>query len=291
MEAWELVLDARARLGEAPLWDHARKWLLWVDIDGQCVHGFDPADARQESHAMGQRVGTVVVRRRGGWIVALQRGLAAYDPSTARLEQLADPEGDNPDVRFNDGKCDPAGRFWAGTMTFSRTPGGARLWCLDAELTCRQMLDGVTTSNGIAWSADARTMYYIDSNAWRVDAFDYELASGAIANRRPAFAVPEAMGKPDGMAIDAEGMLWVAHYRGGRVCRWDPATGRLLQTVQLPVTLTTACALGGEGLDELYVTSARGGLNAEELAAQPLAGGLFRIRVDTPGVPSAEFAG
>lgn len=291
MDGWALALDARAALGESPLWDAARQQLLWVDIEAGCVHAWEPASGRQQSHALGQRVGTVVVRRSGGWIVALQRGLAAYDPATGRLELLADPEGDNADVRFNDGKCDPAGRFWAGTMTFSRTPGAANLWCLDRDLTCRRMLGCVTTSNGIVWTSDRRTMYYIDSYTWRVDALDYDLDSGAIAHRRPAVVVPREMGKPDGMAIDSEGMLWVAHYRGGRVCRWNPANGQLLRTLRLPVTLTTACALGGPALDDLYVTSARVGLSAEELAAQPLAGGIFRIRVDTPGVPAEEFAG
>lgn len=287
----EVALEARATLGEGPLWDTRRQRLYWVDIEGGLLHVFNPADGSDKAHAIGQRVSTVVVRRRGGLLLGLEEGIASYDPDTGALELICRPEGTNPDVRFNDGKCDPAGRFWAGTMTFSRTPGGANLWRLDTDLSVQRMLDGVTTSNGLVWSLDRDTMYYIDSGTPQVDAFDFDLDSGQISHRRTVVRVPESQGKPDGMAIDQEGKLWVAQYRGGRVCRWDPVDGRLLQTIAIPASLTTACALGGANLDELFVTTARDGLTPEQLAAQPHAGSLFRVRVAVPGLESHEFAG
>ncbi|MDY0168558.1 MAG: SMP-30/gluconolactonase/LRE family protein [Thermoguttaceae bacterium] len=287
----ELILDAQAVLGEGPLWHAPSQRLYWVDINRHEVHVFSPADGSDRAIDVGQKVGTVVVRHSGGLALALHRGLATLDLETGQVDILCDPEADLPDNRFNDGKCDPAGRFWAGTMSLTRTPRTANLWRLDPDFSVRRMLDGVTTSNGIVWSLDRRTMYYIDTPTREVAAFDYEVETGDIANRRPVVHFPEGAGSPDGMAIDARGMLWIAHFRGGKVSCWDPRDGTMLQTIDIPASKVTACAFGGPNLDELYITTARVDLTEEELSDQPHAGGLFLARPGVPGVESFEFAG
>jgi sugar lactone lactonase YvrE len=287
----ELLLDAKATLGEGALWDSRRQRLLWVDIEGHTVHLFDPQTGVDEAIDVGQLVSTVVPRTRGGLMLGVHHGFAALDLSTRKLEVLADPESDVPENRFNDGKCDPAGRFWAGTYSLARKTEAASLWCLDTDLSVRRMLEGVTNSNGIAWSLDGTTMYYIDTATRRVDAFDYRVETGQISNRRAVVVVPEELGKPDGMTLDAEGMLWVALWGGGRVTRWDPGTGKLLQTIHVPAARTSSCALGGPQLDELFITTARIGATEEELRREPHAGGIFVARPGVTGAAALEFAG
>ncbi len=287
----ELILDAKATLGEGALWDSRRQRLWWVDIEGHQVHLFDAISGVDEAIDVGQRVSTVVPRARGGVMVGLQHGLGWLDLEHRRVDVIVDPESHVPDNRFNDGKCDPAGRFWAGTISMTRTPVAASLWCMDTDRSVRRVLESVTNSNGIAWSLDQATMYYIDTATRRVDAFDYQVDTGQIGNRRPVVVVPDELGKPDGMTIDAEGMLWVALWGGGQVTRWDPQAGRLLETVHVPTPRTSSCALGGADLRDLYITTARTGATVEELQQQPQAGGIFVARVAVGGVPAIEFAG
>jgi sugar lactone lactonase YvrE len=287
----ELVLDAKATLGEGSIWDAKRQVLYWIDIMKSQVHAYDAATQQDRVIEVGQYVGTVVPRRSGGLMLAVHHGFASLDLETERIEIVADPERDLPGNRFNDGKCDPAGRFWAGTLALDGTRNVCNLWRLDADLGVHKMLEGVSVSNGIVWSLDHRTMYYIDTPTGHVDRFDYDLETGEIANRSVAVRIPAGMGYPDGMTIDSEGMLWVALWQGGKVSRWDPVEGRLLQTVDLPASNVTSCAFGGENLDQLYITTARIALDAEHLAKQPLAGGLFRADVGVAGLPAFEFAG
>jgi sugar lactone lactonase YvrE len=288
----DLVLDARAALGEGAIWNRALQRLHWVDISGHRVFTYDPATGENRAADVGQMVGTVVPRVGGGLLLALHEGFATLDLATGGLTLLPrPPEHDPATARFNDGKCDPAGRFWAGTMSLVKGQPLGRLYRLDADGSQRVMLREARTSNGIAWSLDRRTMYYIDTPLMRVDAFDYDDATGAIAGRRPVITIPPGIGRPDGSTLDAEGMLWVAMWDGGRVTRWDPRTGRLLQTIRLPVTRVTSCAFGGPELDILYLTSAREGLTEAQLAAQPLAGGLFRARPGVRGLPAPAYRG
>jgi sugar lactone lactonase YvrE len=287
----KLALDVRANLGEGPIWDARRQVLYWVDIHGFNLHIYDPAAKTDRVIHVGQHIGTVVPRRSGGVVVALREGIAALDLDTEQLTFLARPEHNKPTNRFNDGKCDPAGRFWAGTMSLNREQNAGSLWRLDPDLSCHRMVTGVTTSNGIVWSPDKKTMYYIDTPTGRVDAFDYDNDTGDIANRRPAITIALEDGRPDGMTTDAEGMLWVAHWDGGRVTRWDPLTGKLLQTIRVPASRTTACAFGGPNLTDLYITTARTGLTDEQLQHQPHAGGVFRVTTGAKGTESFEFLG
>jgi sugar lactone lactonase YvrE len=224
-------------------------------------------------------------------MLALHHGFAGLDLETGQVEIVADPEKHLPGNRFNDGKCDPAGRFWAGTLALDGTPEVASLYRLDADLSVRKMLGEVTCSNGIVWTRDSQTMYYIDTGLRRIDAFDYDHKTGDISGRRTAFEVPPEMGYPDGSTLDSEGMLWVALWQGSAVSRWNPETGELLQTISVPAPNVTSCALGGASLNELYITTARNGMSEEAIESNPLAGGLFRARVDVPGLPAFEFAG
>ena len=286
----ELVLDAKAALGEGSLWHAEKSVLYWVDIMGDALHIYDPATRRDRAIPVGQNVGTVVPRRKGGVMLAVQHGFASLDLETEKLAIIADPEA-HLKTRMNDGKCDPAGRFWAGTLAYSFETGGGNVYCLDTDLSVRLMIPRVTVSNGIVWSLDEKTMYYIDTRTRQVEAFDYDKATGAISNRRVAVEIPEGQGSPDGMTGDAEGNLWIAHWGGWRVSRWDPRSGKHLATVHVPAAHVTSCAFGGRDLGDLYITTARSGLNEEALAQQPSAGGLFHYRSAVKGVRAFEFLG
>jgi len=285
----ELVLDARAILGEGAIWDNKRQVLYWVDIDPGLVHVYDPGTRKDRSISVGQSVGTVVPRRSGGLMLAVRNGFMFLDPETDKTSLLVKPVGHDPENRFNDGKCDPAGRFWAGTMETTICKGA--LFRLDTDLSVHRILDNVGCSNGLTWTLDKKTMYYIDTNTARIDAFDYDNATGTISNRHTIVKVPETFGLPDGMTMDVDEKLWVAHWEGGCVCRWDPATGRLLRKITLPAALTTSCAFGGPNLDTLYITSATTGLDAAALAKQPKAGGLFSVDPGVSGLPALSFEG
>ena len=287
----ELVVDAGALVGEGSLWNSAEQLLYWVDIMGCKLHIHDPSGGGDRVMDIGQPVGTVVVRASGGLMLANKDGFAAFDPASGELTLLDDPEADLPENRFNDGKCDPAGRFWAGTMAIDPVEGAGALYCMDTDLGVRKVLGGVSISNGIVWSLDGARMYFIDSLRYDVLAYDYDVETGDISNERIAFRVPREVGLPDGMAIDAEGMLWIAHFDGAKVCRWHPDSGEILQTIELPVSKTTSCAFGGPDLDTLYITSGSLGMTEEEKEREPHAGGLFAARPGCRGVEPFQFGG
>jgi sugar lactone lactonase YvrE len=286
-ETVELVLDAKAELGEGAIWHGSKRLLYWVDIDPGLVHVYDPATGHDRAVSVGQPVGTVVPRASGGVAVALRDGFAALDLDGGKLTMIADPEKELKGNRFNDGKCDPAGRFWAGTLG----KDGGSLYRLDRDLTVSRIFGGVRTSNGIVWSLDRRTMYFIDTPTREVAAFDYDDATGAVSNRRVAVKVPKENGHPDGSTLDAEGNLWVAHWDGWNVTCYDPRTGRQLRQIRLPVARVTSCAFAEPGMDVLYITCARTGIPEAELKKQPLAGGLFKVKPGVRGIPAPEFLG
>lgn len=288
----EVIVDRQCLVGEGAIWDSRRRHLLWVDILGHLLFIYDPATGENREINLLQAVGTVVPRTAGGVVVALHNGFATLDLETERMTPIADPEADIPGNRFNDGKCDPAGRLWAGTMAFDgmREREQGSLYCLDTDGTVTWKLGRISISNGIAWSADARTMYYIDTVKNDVRAFDYDLDTGAIANERVTCRHDDE-GHFDGMTLDEEGMVWIAIFGGGAVKRYNPETGEHLATIELPAQAVTSCAFGGPDLDQLYITSASYRLTAAELAEQPLAGSLFRAAPGVRGVPAFEYAG
>ncbi|MFW5986187.1 MAG: SMP-30/gluconolactonase/LRE family protein [Halanaerobiales bacterium] len=286
-----LVLDERAILGEGPSWDEKTERLFWVDISGEKVHIYNPADNSNETIELERPVGAVVPREEGGAVVALGDGFYFLNLETGETENIVRVEENEPDTRFNDGKCDPAGRFWAGTMVTGGDKPIGNLYCLDTDLTVRKMVENVTISNGLAWSPDNTTMYYIDTPTGQVVAYDYDLESGAIDNKRVVVSIPENSGNPDGMNIDAQGMIWVAHWQGYQVSRWNPETGEKLAEIKLPVERVTSCCFAGKELTDLYITTAKAGLKKEELEKQPNAGSLFKVNTGIKGSKTYQFKG
>ncbi len=274
--------------GEGPIWFGER--LYYVDIEGHKIVAYDPASETEKVWDAGERVGTVVPRASGGLVIAGDLGFSLFDPQTGKKKQVADPEAEKrPENRFNDGKCDPAGRFWAGTISTVKKTGNAALYRLDADLRVTRMFPGVTNSNGICWSADTRTLFYIDTPRKQVLAFDFDLARGTICNDRVAFdTVAKGLpGSPDGMTIDENDHLWIAMCHGGLVVCLDPATGSEVARVEVPdAAETTACAFGGPDLATLYITT-----GVKRDAGEIHGGKLFRAHPGVRGVPAFAFAG
>ena len=287
----DLAYETRAALGEGPVWDNRRRVLYWLDIENRTVHIFDPSTQMNRRISTEQRVGCLAPTASGDLLLGMEKGFGRLNIESGEVRPLLDPECHLPSNRFNDGKCDPAGRFWAGTMSMQKEKGAGSLYCLFPDMTFRTMISGVTTSNGMAWSGDQTAFYYIDTPTLKVAAFDYNPETADISRRRNIIAIPQEQGKPDGMTIDEEDMLWIAHYGGGRVTRWEPATGKLIATLELPVPNVTSCTFGGLHLDELYITTARQGLTEEELTEHPKSGSLFRAAVGVKGTPAPVFAG
>jgi sugar lactone lactonase YvrE len=285
---FELVLDAHAELGEGPSWDPSTHRLIWVDITAEVVHRLDPVSGGDERFEIGQPVGAAVPASDGRLALAVSDGFAFLDPATGAIDRIADVEADLEDTMMNDGKCDPAGRLWAGTKdAVDSRPIGA-LYRLGPDRRPVQVLPGLTVSNGLGWSPDHWRMYFIDSPTQRIDVFDFDLDDGEISNRRALVEIPKSWGLPDGMTVDEEGLLWVAFWGGSAVRRFDQ-TGAVVSLVEFPVSQVTSCAFGGEDLSDLYVTSARDGLSEERQAEQPLAGGLFRLTAGVRGQPTHAF--
>lgn len=287
----ELLLDARARLGESPAWDEQDALLYWVDILAGRVHCYNPWDKTDHAIDVGEMVGCLAPARHNRLILGLKSGFATFDLSTQKLTHLHNPEPHLPNNRFNDGKCDPAGRFLAGSMDMTEKDPSGALYAYQPDGTLKTLLSGARISNGLAWSPDYRTFYYIDTPTSVVMAYDYDVATGNVANPRVAVTVPPALGWPDGMTSDSQGMLWVALWGGAAITRWDPRTGNLLAKYPIPARQVTSCVFGGPNLDELYVTSARVGLGTSNLTAYPHSGGLFRLTVGVTGMPTFWFGG
>ena len=287
----ELCFRAQAQLGEGPVWDERVNCLYWVDIMAGDLHSFCPATQQNRTWQLGQPVGTAVLRQSGGLVLALRDGFAFFDTDRGMLTPIADPEAHLPGNRFNDGRCDANGRFWAGTMALTMARGAGALYRIDPDLAVHTMLTGVTISNGIAWSQDQRTMYYVDTAPRTVTAFAFDAETGWMGNGRVILRIPASMGYPDGMTIDRDGKLWIAHYDGGCVRRWDPETGKVLTAVQVAASKVTACTFGGPDLNILYITTAVQEMSAAQRAAEPLAGSLFARQMPYQGFPANRFAG
>ena len=285
----EPITSTRAALGEGAIWYEGK--LYWVDIVEKWVYVYDPKSGNEKMIQLDSMVGTVVPRRRGGLVVALQTGFAFLDPETGKTTPIADPEADKPHNRFNDGKCDPRGRLWAGTMSLDQKQGAGALYMLDAAGNVRKMVDRVSISNGICWSHDRKTMYYIDTPTQKVVAYDYDDETGDIANPRTVVEIDPAEGGPDGMTIDERGYLWIALWGGYSVVCYDPATGERHAKVDVPAKSVTSCAFGGDDLGDLYITTSRLATSPEELEKLPGAGGVFKTRVGVRGVPAFAYEG
>ncbi|PTL37784.1 SMP-30/gluconolactonase/LRE family protein [Alkalicoccus saliphilus] len=285
----ELILDAKAALAEGPAWDDRQNKLIWVDINGYKVNVFDPATGENKSYDVGQHAGAAAVREDGGLILALRDGFYLFEPDTEKLTLLHDPEPHLQGNRFNDGKCDPEGRFWAGTMVLEGDEGDASLYRLDPGRRVETVLTGCTVANGLAWDTKKSVMYHIDTPTKKIRAYDYDPETGNLSNERTAVQVEEDAENPDGMTIDEDGNLWVAFFGGWGVSCYDPETGEELQNIPIPAKQVTSCAFGGENRDELFITTAREGIPDDELEDQPHAGGIFRVKMKVKGAPAYRF--
>ena len=288
----QLIADTKNVLGEGPIWCPIERVLYRVDNLDPKIHRYDPATGSVQTWPMPEEIGSMVLREGSGIVAAMKSGFCFIDLETGKIDPIVDPEPDKPDNRMNDGKCDRRGRYWCGSMNsyFPATEPTAALYKLDPDLGCYKMDEGYIISNGMAWSPDDRTMYFADTRADIVFAYDFDIDTGTISNRRNFISTADTPGRADGATVDAEGFYWCAHVWDWSVVRYDPK-GREDRRIRFPVRNVTCVAFGGDNLDVLYVTSSTARQPAEDLASQPMAGGLMAIDVGVKGLPEPRFAG
>jgi sugar lactone lactonase YvrE len=278
----KLLLDAKATLGEGPAWDAKTQTLYWVDILEKRIYAGTEFLAQLDD-----LIGCLAPRKNGNLILGTRLGFADLEPASVQLTFLTSLD-ELPTNRVNDGKCDPAGRFLAGSMDMDEKDPNGALYSFDGKQITR-LLDGITISNGLAWSVDHKIFYYIDTPTREVKAFDYDITTGHIANPRVAIHIHKSLGWPDGMTSDTDGNLWIAMWGGAQVTKWNPNTGKLLEQIPVPALQTSSCVFGGKDMNELYITSARKGMSEAGLKQYPLSGGLFKVETKVTGMPTFEF--
>ncbi|MFP4510177.1 MAG: SMP-30/gluconolactonase/LRE family protein [Spirochaetaceae bacterium] len=285
-----IAVREHATLGEGSLWDSERGVLYWVDIAGRRLYTHDP-NGTSSGVTTNEQVSTVVPVSGSETevLVGMETCIARMNPSTGELLERYALEADIPQNRCNDGKCDPQGRFWIGTMSTVKRTGTASVYRVSTDYEIERVFGGVTTSNGIVWNADSTKMFYVDTPTRRIDSFAFDAETGAVHERTPLVEIPDELGKPDGMTIDAEGRLWVAMFYGACVTVWDSQTGSFLEKIDVPAKNVTSVAFGGNELSTLYVTTARVGMSEADLQTYPDAGSLFMFDTDVRGTPANRF--
>jgi sugar lactone lactonase YvrE len=273
----ELAVDVACALGESPVWDWRTCELFWVDIRSGSIYRWSPETDVMERTEVGHSVSALAPRRQGGFVLATRTGFATLDESGA-FEMIAEVEVDRVGSRMNDGKCDPYGRFWAGTLSEDHAPEQGSLYCLELDGSVAKVLSAVTVSNGLGWSPDGTTMYYVDSRAYGLDAFDFSVDEGLLRNRRRIVEVPPELGLADGLTVDEEGYVWLCLHSGGAIHRYAP-DGTIDMKLDLPVSVVTSCTFGGEDFSDLYITT---GIRKDK--DEPMAGGVFRYRSTVRGM-------
>ena len=281
----EILYDAKATLGEGPVWDAGTQTLYWIDILNKRIYA--NGDIFLE---LDESIGCLALRQEGGLVFAKRISFWTCESDSTKLTLLSSLENEPSNNRFNDGKCDPHGRFIVGTMDMGEKDSNGSLYSFDGK-SITHLLSDITISNGMTWSPDHKTFYYIDTPTHEVKAFDYDLENGAIGNMRIAVHLPESFGFPDGMTSDMQGNLWIAMWGGAQITKWNPHTGQLLERIPVPAKNVSSCVFGGKDLNELYITSARTGLDENILAHYPLTGGVFRLETNVVGMPLFKFAG
>lgn len=286
MSDLEFLVDAQNLLGEGPVWHPVENVLYWVDILQDQLHRFDPTTGEHSVTQLELTITAMGVRATGGFVVATKKGFALYDPRKNAFSFICDPDPDQGDARFNDGKTDRQGRFWAGKMSSQSTNS---LFRLNPDYSVERMESQIGISNGLGWSPDNRTFYFTDTPANAIYAYDFDPELGSISNRRIFTSIPNAEGEggPDGLAIDSEGCIWSARWGGWKVVRYTP-DGQVEREIRFPAQQVTSCAFGGPNLDELYITTALVGLNRTD---QPQSGGVFRLKTGVRGLPEPIFGG
>jgi len=288
--AFACVLDIKASLGECPVWCVDEQVLYWVDINAPSLNRFDPSTGRNAAWAMPESIGCFALRAGGGFAVALRSGIWFADAAGTLQEKIVDAPYDPAHHRFNDGRADRCGRLWAGTMNEKRDADTAHLYRLDAGGACTSVIDGLAISNGLAFSPDDRVMYHADTPRRTIHQYDFDIATGALSNRRVFAHFTGDTDRPDGGAVDSEGCYWSAFYRGGKVVRLAPDGTRIGEFV-IPAMCPTMCAFGGPDLKTLYVTTATQMRDPDEIARFPASGGIFAMRVDVAGLREPMFSG
>ena len=264
-------------LGEGPVWDEKRNCILWIDIVNALIIEHDILTGDERKISTSSMIGSFSLMEDGNIIAALQEGIALINRSTGEKKIISTPEKNILTNRFNDGKCSPDGHFWAGSMSLNETDPSGFLYSIDEYLNSHQHEKGLTISNGLCWSLDKKYFYFIDTPTLQVVQYDY--SNGRIENKTPIIYINAATdGYPDGMTIDADGKLWIAHWGGWQVTRWDPFSGKKITAIKLPVSQVTSICFGGSNFDEMFITSARRGLTEEQLLKEPLAGATFKIK-------------
>ncbi|NHE57371.1 SMP-30/gluconolactonase/LRE family protein [Cyclobacterium plantarum] len=279
----DLLVDAQCILAESPTWHKGQQCYMWVDIEKGHLYKFDPVKKDSKKWEFPHRLSLVVPGQNRKLVLALDAKLARFDPETSDLSWLAEVEEERPENRFNDGSCDAKGRLWAGTMSTKFTQNAGALYCMDLDLKVKKKIDLVTISNGICWSLDQKTMYYIDSPTRKIQAFDFDIETGFISFKEIAVSIPEEMGTPDGMCMDQNGKLWVAHYGGFGVYQWDPKTGMQLDKIDVAAPHVTSCAFVGPENNELLITTARENLSDDMIQKYPQSGGVFLCKMPVRG--------
>ena len=286
----QVIWQGAAQLGEGCLWSEREQALYWVDILGRTLYRCQPQSGVHASWSFSEEVSALTeAADGGGLLLTLRHGFAWFDPLSARLTRWVTAESDRPGNRFNDAKCDAAGRFWASTIDFQCEQATGALYRLHADGRCEAMRASYVVNNGPTWSLDGRTLYLNDTVQGRVQAFDFDPHTGTLANERTWLQLAAGDGLPDGMTTDAQGRLWIAHWGGACVTCHDPHSAAELARIALPTSHITNCVFGGDGLRSLFITSARVGLSAEQLLQEPLAGAVFRVDTNVQGLPAPLF--
>ncbi|MCC7119219.1 MAG: SMP-30/gluconolactonase/LRE family protein [Anaerolineales bacterium] len=279
----QLIFDAQATLGEGPTWDAKTQTLYWVDILSQKIYA--GADLLAE---LDQSIGFIAPCKNGNLVVGKRSSFVEFNLHTQQETLLATLATEPATNRVNDGKCDPAGRLLAGTMDNHETDPSGTLYSYDGKQVT-PLIEKVTISNGLTWSPDYKTLYYIDTPTRIVRAYEYDRNTGQIANPRTALQIDSALGWPDGMTSDMDGNLWIALWGGAQVTKWNPHSGKLLEQIAFPALQPSCPVFGGKDRNELYVTSARKGMSEPDLKKYPLSGGLFKVETRVTGIPTFEF--
>ena len=289
MEAFP-VLACQNRLGEGPIWSIEEAALYWVDIVAPAIHRYQPSSGTHDQWPMPEHVGSISIRQAGGLVVALKSGFGVFDPEDGTVEMINSAEAEKGDHRFNDGRCDRQGRFFAGSLAYSEDKPVGSLWRLDVNHEATPVLSGITVSNGLCWSPDGSLMYFVDTPTREIQCFEYDQVSGTPQNPRILVKTDPDGGWPDGSITDSEGCIWNAEWDGARVVRYTP-DGEIDRIVRVPARRATCVAFGGPDLKTLYITSAWDRMSEDEREEWPLSGNLFAIDVDTPGLPDPKYQG
>jgi len=279
----ELLYSSQCILGESPLWHPERKCCFWVDIENGVLYEYNWVQRTTRNWKFIYRLTLVLQGEGNKLILALDSKIARFDLETEQMVWLVDVEMDSR-ARCNDGACDTQGRLWVGTMNLDHKKEAGALYCVGADLTVQKKIDKTTISNGIVWSLDNKRLYYIDSPTQSVQSYIFEEKTGEIVFEKNVISIPEKMGSPDGMSIDEEGMLWIAHWGGFGLYRWNPRNGELMSKIELPVPQVSSCTFVGDNLEYLLITTASENMKEEELKKYPESGDIFCIKTDVKGV-------